>query len=55
MQEERSDRRQGNLKSVFPLMDCDGNHVSTERRSGSDRRKHRRESDIARNIINIIN
>lgn len=54
MQKAVEDRRQVHSEIVFPLTDCDGHKVGSERRSGRDRRKERRNSDIARNIINIL-
>ncbi|MCK5649462.1 MAG: hypothetical protein KAI22_11340 [Gammaproteobacteria bacterium] len=53
MQQVTGDRR--NLNKAFPLTDCDKHQVDCERRCGKERRKHRRNSDVARNIINIIN
>lgn len=53
MQHVEGDRRHSNKE--FPLIDCDNHQVNSERRSGKDRRKNRRKSDIARNIIDIIN
>ncbi|MCP3849370.1 MAG: hypothetical protein GY694_03895 [Gammaproteobacteria bacterium] len=54
MQRMRSDRRSLDKKCHFPLLDCDGNQVTIERRSGKDRRKERQEEDVARNILNNL-
>ncbi len=53
MQRLRSDRRSLDKKCYFPLMDCDGNQVTIERRSG-DRRKERQGEDIAISSLNSL-
>ncbi len=53
MQQITQDRRDNKAFS-FPLVDCDGNKVTYERRSGKDRRNKSRDSAIAREIINIV-
>ena len=50
-----SDRRKAESHPPFPFMDNEGNEVTQERRSGHDRRKNRRDSDVAGRILNILN
>jgi len=50
---QEGDRRQ-NKEARFPLVDSNGVLVNQERRSGTDRRRNRRGSDIALHIMNII-
>ncbi|MCW8929431.1 MAG: hypothetical protein OQL19_04225 [Gammaproteobacteria bacterium] len=53
MRQTAGERRQ-NHNDMFPLMDSDGHKVTSERRSGKDRRKELRGSDIATNILHLL-
>ncbi len=53
MQQAPEDRRQTQTP-LFPLTDSSGHKVEHDRRSGKDRRKERRGSDVARKIINLL-
>lgn len=54
MQQAVQDRR-NNKAFSFPLIDCEGHKVAYERRSGKERRKKSRDSDVAWDIIHILN
>lgn len=54
MQKVSEDRRQIYEEIVFPLIDCNGQKVTCERRDGSDRRRERRSSAVARRIIRLL-
>lgn len=55
MQSLYGDRRKNDQHLLFPLMDSEAHLIMSERRSGKDRRKNRRGSDVAGNILNILN
>ena len=55
MQPLHGDRRQNNQHLSFPFVDSDGNMVTSERRTGKDRRKNKRGGDVAGKILNILN
>lgn len=54
MQRISNDRRGSEKNVVFPLIDSDKNQVSSERRSGVERRKSHSSDDVAGSILNII-
>jgi hypothetical protein len=49
------DRRKATTTPDFPIVDSEGKEVKGERRSGKDRRKNKRGTDIAGRILNILN
>ena len=55
MEHFSGDRRATKFRASFPLIDNEGNEVVNDRRSGLDRRKSKRGTSVAVNILNIIN
>jgi len=55
MEQISSDRRRAESYASFPLVDSQGRQVTNDRRSGDDRRKNKRGSDVARKILKILN
>ncbi len=54
MQSSQDDRRKNSREVSFPLKDSDGHIVRAERRSGNDRRRNRRKTDVAGEILGIL-
>ena len=54
MKHSSLDRRKTEEPPFFPLMDSNGSEVRNERRCGKDRRKDKRDSDIASHILNSL-
>ena len=54
MNASQEDRRKNRQEARFPLTDSQGNTILCERRSGKDRRKKRRQQDVAIEILNIL-
>ncbi len=54
MNSSREDRRKNRRQPAFPLTDSQGHTILCERRSGNDRRKKRRQQDVAIEILNIL-
>ncbi len=54
MQSSHEDRRKNDRDSSFPLIDSEGRQVLSERRSGKDRRKNKRQYEVATEILNSI-
>ena len=55
MEHFTDDRRRADKHPSFPVKDNEGHLVAHERRSGPERRKHKRSSDTAANILNTLN
>lgn len=54
MKHSSLDRRKAKGHPLFPLIDNDGHEVRNERRCSKDRRKDRRDSDIASHILKFF-
>ena len=54
MKHSSLDRRKAKEHPVFPLIDIEGHEVKGYRRSGKDRRKDKRDLDIASHILNFL-
>jgi len=55
MEHISGDRRTTKFRASFPLIDSEGNEIAHDRRNGLERRKSKRDTDVAVNILNIIN
>lgn len=55
MQSLNGDRRKVEHQPIFPLVDSEGHQIVSERRSGNDRRKGTRGTDVVNKILNILN
>ena len=55
MEHLTDERRRADKHPSFPVKDNEGHLVAHERRSGPERRKHKRSSDTVANILNTLN
>ena len=55
MEQISGDRRKSASPPNFPLVDSKGRRVTYDRRSGDDRRKNKRGTDVASKILKILN
>ena len=55
MEQISNDRRRAENHTSFPLVDSQGRQVTQDRRSGDDRRKNKRGTDVASKILKILN